>query len=111
MCAPDVWNHFLPIKPLPGGKGLVCVKGPRLCKWVLEERKWELALPKHRLQEIGVLLSSVGKLSSWKCSEMLACSLGCELLYEAFGGLQGEIGMPTPWGQGLNIWFFFPHPI
>lgn len=45
----------------PGGKGPACAKGPRLCRRGWEERKWELALRRHRRQEIGVPWRCMGK--------------------------------------------------
>lgn len=52
MCAPDVQNHFLPIKRLLGGqeaRGPVCEGLPSVQRG-LGQRKWELTLPGHRQQ-------------------------------------------------------------
>lgn len=88
----------------PGGKGPACAKGPRLCKRGWEERKWELALPRHRRQEIGVPSSCMGK------PRVQRGAPPCVLDPEPLLNVSGERRLCPPPGTGLLHLVLSSHP-
>lgn len=78
------------------------MKGSCLCRWGLGRENGNRPSPRaDSRQEMGVLLCSVGKPSSRKCSQ-IARLLGCEPLWKRGSGVvsRGRL-MCHPWGTGL----------
>lgn len=58
---------------------------------------------------MGVLLCS-REASLWEVQpDIQPTSPRATVEVSLLGSLQGEIGVPTPWGQGFCTWFFASH--